>query len=161
MYQVSHEEGHGIDLFCHEENVGLWFTACLCCISLIALLAPRPRLFHLRKWPDFLGYGFDLHEEKTRPGHLIGSVDAGSPSAFVGLRRDDKIIEVNGHNVLEESHKRVVERIKESDNEVRLLVVDSVAEQYYNDNSIWVHGRMDNIDAVECPAQSPTGKRQY
>lgn len=128
---------------------------------LIALLAPRPRLYHLKKWPTFKGYGFDLHEEKSRPGHLIGSIDTGSPSDAVGMRRDDKIIEVNFHNVLEEPHKKVVERILENPNEVKLLVVDSVADEYYNNNSIWVHGRMDNILFVECPSESPAGKLTY
>ncbi len=28
--------------------------------------APRPRLCHVKKWPNFQGYGFNLHAEKGK-----------------------------------------------------------------------------------------------
>ena len=34
--------------------------------------APRPRLCHIIKRPDFVGYGFNLHAEKAKPGQYIG-----------------------------------------------------------------------------------------
>ena len=57
-------------------------------------VAPRPRLCHIVKWPDFDGYGFNLHAEKNRPGQFIGKVDPGSPAEMAGLREGDKIVEV-------------------------------------------------------------------
>ena len=56
-------------------------------------VAPRPRLCHIVKWPDFDGYGFNLHAEKNRPGQFIGKVDPGSPAEMAGLREGDKIVE--------------------------------------------------------------------
>lgn len=120
--------------------------------------APRPRLACLRRWADFSGYGFNLHEQKNRPGHIIGSVDPGSPAEASGMRKGDKVIEVNGHNVLESSHHNVVEHIKQYEDHVDLLVVDSEAENYYKDNAIWVHSKMDNVHIFECPRRSSTGK---
>lgn len=56
--------------------------------------APCPRLCHLIKWPDFDGYGFNLHAEKNKSGQFIGKVDDDSPAVLAGLREGDKIIEV-------------------------------------------------------------------
>lgn len=69
--------------------------------------APSPRLCIIVKWPDFEGYGFNLHAEKSKPGQYIGKVDDNSPAEAAGLREDDRIIEVNGVNIANENHKQV------------------------------------------------------
>ncbi|XP_053685163.1 Na(+)/H(+) exchange regulatory cofactor NHE-RF1 [Sabethes cyaneus] len=86
------------------------------------------RLCHVIKRPDFDGYGFNLHAEKGRPGQYIGKVDDGSPAEAAGLRQGDRIIEVNGTNITNETHKKVVELIKGIPNETRLLVIDPRAD---------------------------------
>lgn len=65
--------------------------------------APAPRLCHLVKWPDFDGYGFNLHGEKTKPGQYIGKVDKDSPAELAGLKANDRIIEVNDTNISNEN----------------------------------------------------------
>lgn len=72
--------------------------------------APSPRLCIIVKWPDFEGYGFNLHAEKSKPGQYIGKVDDNSPAEAAGLREDDRIIEVNGANISNENHKQVRRR---------------------------------------------------
>lgn len=57
------------------------------------------RLCVLRKWPDFQGYGFNLHGEKNKTGHFIGTVEDDSPAHSAGLLKGDRLIEVNGTNV--------------------------------------------------------------
>lgn len=84
--------------------------------------ATEPRLCHVRKTPDFDGYGFNLHAEKGKPGQYIGKVDEGSPAETAGLRRGDRILEVNGHSIAGETHKQVVARIKERPDDAELLV---------------------------------------
>lgn len=84
--------------------------------------ATEPRLCHVRKTPDFDGYGFNLHAEKGKPGQYIGKVDEGSPAETAGLKRGDRILEVNGHSIAGESHKQVVARIKERPDDAELLV---------------------------------------
>lgn len=69
--------------------------------------APSPRLCHIAKWPDFDGYGFNLHADKSRPGQYIGKVDENSPADVAGLCEGDRIIEVNGVNISNENHKQV------------------------------------------------------
>lgn len=69
--------------------------------------APAPRHCIIVKWPDFEGYGFNLHAEKSKPGQYIGKVDENSPAEKAGLLEDDRIIEVNGVNIANENHKQV------------------------------------------------------
>ena len=69
--------------------------------------APAPRLCHLIKWPDFDGYGFNLHAEKSKCGQFVGKVDDQSPAQAAGLREGDRIIEVNGVNIANENHRQV------------------------------------------------------
>ena len=118
---------------------------------------PRPRLCHLKKWPNFPGYGFNLHERLKQPGHLIGSVDPGSPAEATSLRVDDKIIEVNGRNMLECSHHQVVDKIRQFSDRVSLLVVDATTDRYYREQSIWIHSKMPNIEEIECPSSNDKG----
>ncbi|QQP34815.1 Na+/H+ exchange regulatory cofactor NHE-RF2, partial [Caligus rogercresseyi] len=93
----------------------------------------KPRLCKLAMWPDFDGYGFNLHAEKSRPGQYVGKVDEGSPAEAAGLREGDKIIQVNGTNISSENHKQVVSRIKSIPNETELLVVDVETERVYRE----------------------------
>lgn len=83
------------------------------------------RSCHVIKRADFVGYGFHLHAEKGKPGQFIGKVDPFSPAESAGLRQGDRIVEVNGVPINQETHKEVVERIKALEQEVRLLVLDS------------------------------------
>lgn len=69
------------------------------------------RLCHIVKRADFDGYGFNLHAEKGKPGQYIGKVDDNSPAEVAGLKQGDRIIEVNGVNIGNETHKQVVRHI--------------------------------------------------
>lgn len=79
---------------------------------------------HIVKRSDFEGYGFNLHSERVKPGQYVGKVDPNSPAEGSGLREGYRIIEVNGVNISQESHKQVVQRIKAISQEVRLLIVE-------------------------------------
>jgi len=100
--------------------------------------APQIRLCHIKKRPDFNGYGFNLHAEKSKPGQFIGTVDEGSPAERAGLKEGDRIVEVNDCNICHENHKQVVARIKAIPDETRLLVVDKETEDYYRNKEIVV-----------------------
>ena len=99
---------------------------------------PPPRLCHIKKWPHFDGYGFNLHAEKNKPGQYVGSIDAHSPADAAGLKEDDRIVEVNGVNVNMENHKQVVGRIKAVVGETRLLVVDKACEEWHREEQVVV-----------------------
>lgn len=113
--------------------------------------APKPRLCHIRKRPDFAGYGFNLHAEKGKSGQFIGKVDEGSPAHLAGLREGDRIIEVNGTNVGSENHQQVVQRIKAVADETKFLVLDREADEYYRERKVVVRGDMHNVLVLETP----------
>jgi membrane-associated protease RseP (regulator of RpoE activity) len=117
--------------------------------------APAPRLCHLVKWPDFDGYGFNLHGEKSKPGQYIGKVDKDSPADLAGLKANDRILEVNGTNISNENHKQVVQRIKAIPNETKLLVIDEKVDQYYKARNIIVNGSMSNVEYLKTPVPRP------
>jgi predicted metalloprotease with PDZ domain len=126
---------------------------------------PRPRLCHLRRWPNFVGYGFNLHCEKSKPGQYIGKVDPDSPAESAGLREYDRIIEVNFVPIGNENHKQVVSRIKEGvtrngtkyPEEVILLVLDPDADAYYKTKSIIVRSSDSNVEKLETEIRDGTG----
>merc|ERR1712130_544689 len=89
-----------------------------------AMDPPRPCLCHLRKWANFQGYGFNLHTDKSKESQLVGNVDPESPADAAGVKRGDRIIEVNGTNISNENHTQVVARIKAGGEETRILVAD-------------------------------------
>ncbi len=106
---------------------------------------PSLRLCIMHTWPDFQGYGFNLHAEKGKPGQFIGKVDEDSPAEAAGLRDGDRIVEVNGVSVVDETHAQVVTRIKSVPNLVKMLVIDTEGEQYYKERGIPIHGGMRNV----------------
>lgn len=113
---------------------------------------PRPRLCHLEKGPG--GYGFNLHSDKSRPGQFIRAVDDDSAAERAGLRPNDKIVEVNGVSVVGKQHSEVVAAIKASGNEVRLLVVDAEAEDFFNKCNV-----LPSEEHVSGPLPEPTEER--
>ena len=112
------------------------------------------RLCILRIWPDFQGYGFNMHAEKGKPGQYIGKVDDGSPADAAGLREGDRIIEVNKHNVEEDSHQGVVTKIKSVPGETQLLVVDTEADNYFKGKGVNISSSSPYVNTITCPDKS-------
>ena len=119
---------------------------------------PRIRLCHLYKWKNYAGYGFRLHDDKTKTGHFVGRVEPLSPADLAGLKKGDRLIEVNGASVKDQEHHLVVEKITHNPNEVRLLVLDEKANAYYEECGVWPHGSMPNVERIVCPDDDPRGK---
>jgi len=95
-----------------------------------------PRLCHLHLTKAESSYGFNLYKRKGDDGQYIGYIDDGSPADLVGLKNGDRLVEVNGENVENKSHKKAVNMIRERDGEVSLLVVDSECYEYFKKNKM-------------------------
>ncbi len=67
-------------------------------------------------------------------------------------------MEVNGINVMEDTHHEVVSKIKAKPNTVGLLVIDKQGEQYYKDKGMVIHGEMSNIIQCETSLQNVSGE---
>ncbi|XP_003742500.1 Na(+)/H(+) exchange regulatory cofactor NHE-RF1 [Galendromus occidentalis] len=112
-----------------------------------------PRKCHLRKWADYEGYGFNLHADKANNLHFIGEVDEGSPAKLGGLRPGDRLVEVNGVNIDDITHKDIIERIKSNPQETELLVVCKETDQLYRDKGIVAKGTMKEVRVISTPAR--------
>jgi len=113
----------------------------------------RARLCVLGTWPDFTGYGFNLHAERGKPAQYIGKVDAQSPAQAAGLREGDRIAAVNGVDVADSTHQDVVRRIRSDPSKVELLVIDRAADLYFRDHGVVVSSSMEEsaVQKIICP----------
>ena len=42
------------------------------------------------KSEEYAGYGFNLYQEKNKPGQYIGRIETGSPADKAGLKENDR-----------------------------------------------------------------------
>jgi len=132
------------------------------CVAAATYANLTARLCHLKMWPDFAGYGFNLHADRSTPGQYVGKVDDGSPAEAAGLRVNDRIVEVNGCSVDGKSHTDVVTNIKSMAGEVRLLVVDAATDEFCGNNGIKISSAsLTNVHSIVCPDCRPTSGTVY
>merc|ERR1711953_917483 len=131
--------------------------------QLPAMEPPQPRLCHLTKWPHFQGYGFNLHTNKSEESQLVGNVDPESPADAAGVKKGDRIIEVNGTNISNENHAQVVARIKAGGEETRILVADRECFDWHRERNQTISSSLTYVlhlspasDPAPAPAPSPT-----
>ncbi|KIH63027.1 hypothetical protein ANCDUO_06679 [Ancylostoma duodenale] len=82
------------------------------------------------------------------------SPDQGSPADMGGLRMGDRIFAVNGHSIIGESHKKVVERIKENAIRCEMLVISEEGAQWYQEHGIEINMQLPNIQKVGAQVNS-------
>nr|CAH8850832.1 unnamed protein product [Trichobilharzia regenti] len=102
----------------------------------------QARLCHLKKWPNFSGYGFSLRTDSLKNEHRVENVELLSPSESGGLLAGDIILLVNNKSVGKSrfiltviqvdrlSHIEVVKMIKEKQ-DVELLVAQPYDLAYF------------------------------
>ena len=57
-------------------------------------------------------YSVDISRYPQVEGQFVGKIEAGSPAERGGLQNGDRVVEVNGDNVENKSHKKVVRKIR-------------------------------------------------
>ncbi|XP_029545754.1 Na(+)/H(+) exchange regulatory cofactor NHE-RF2 [Salmo trutta] len=118
----------------------------------------RPRLCFLTKGPR--GYGFHLHGERNKGGQFIRKVEPGSSAELSGLRAGDRLVEVNGENVEDETHHQVVYRIRAVEHRTRLLVIDKETDDYLRGHGLActedLAVEMGNLSPRPSPFTSPS-----
>eukprot|EP00061_Rhincodon_typus_P009854 g33667.t1 len=115
----------------------------------------RPRLCVIEKGPS--GYGFHLHGEKGKTGQFIRLVEAASPAERAGLRAGDKVIQVNGDSVEQDSHQQVVQKIKAVAEQTRLLVVDRETDELLRARGLVC--KEEYINGIPDPTESGQGQQ--
>jgi len=115
---------------------------------------PHPRRCHLVKTTG--GFGFNLHSEKAKSGRFISSVEPNGPAAIAGLKKGDRIVEVNDVNIEAGKHSDLVAAIKQSGSEVHLLVVDAKTDEYFKSLNITPTGEhVDNPPTEPAVSEDP------
>jgi len=110
--------------------------------------------------PTFKGLGISL-----TPNGIISAIEPNSPSDRAGLRKDNRIVEVNRIDVRDRSNKDIAKIIKEyeSNLEIGVLKTNLDQEQYQTSPlKSSSHGNLKNImnDIVTMPAP-PTSPPSY
>ena len=94
---------------------------------------PFARTCHLKRQCEYKEYGFYLYQEESNPNQVVGIVDEGSSAEKSGLKVGDIILEVNEKDVRNKNHIEVVDMMKENPLEIKLLVVNREAKDFYED----------------------------
>ncbi|XP_069750866.1 NHERF family PDZ scaffold protein 4b isoform X2 [Narcine bancroftii] len=107
----------------------------------------KPRLCYVEKGPH--GFDFQLCSPEGVKGPFTLSIQPGGAAEKGGLRLDDRLIEVNGANIEEYTHRQVAKKIKENGDSVTFLVADQKTDAYYRNKGIKI------IPAMACFKHSP------
>ncbi|KFO89301.1 Na(+)/H(+) exchange regulatory cofactor NHE-RF3, partial [Buceros rhinoceros silvestris] len=90
---------------------------------------PQPRLCYLVK--EEKGYGFSLKTTVGQKGLFIVELSSQGSAAKAGVQNNDRLIEINGKNVENDTHEEVVEKVKKSGNHVMFLLSNEETDHYY------------------------------
>uniref|UniRef100_A0A8C8RBQ3 PDZ domain containing 1 n=1 Tax=Pelusios castaneus TaxID=367368 RepID=A0A8C8RBQ3_9SAUR len=95
---------------------------------------PRPRLCYLVKEGN--SYDFSLKTTIGQKGVFIIGLSPQGVAAKAGVQQDDRLIEVNGKNVENDTHEEVVDKVKKSGNHIVFLLSDKETDQYYSSHQM-------------------------
>ncbi|XP_042355971.1 PDZ domain containing 3b isoform X2 [Plectropomus leopardus] len=95
-------------------------------------LPHRTRKLHLVAGPD--GYGFLLRLEKLPSGrtfHVLREMDSGSPAEKAGMKDGELLLEVNGESVESLTHEEIVDRVRQSGQQMSLTTITLQGLEFY------------------------------
>ncbi|XP_015481922.1 Na(+)/H(+) exchange regulatory cofactor NHE-RF3 isoform X1 [Parus major] len=90
---------------------------------------PQPWLCYLVK--EKTGYGFSLKSTEGQKGLFIVELSSQGAAAKAGVQNNDRLIEINGKNVENDTHEEVVEKVKKSENHVMFLLSNEETDRYF------------------------------
>ncbi|KAM4619786.1 NHERF family PDZ scaffold protein 4b [Polymixia lowei] len=115
-----------------EENYNRKQMPILPVMAIPCHLPHTARKLHLDHEPE--GYGFLLRQEKTpsgRAAHVLREVDSDSPAERAGMRQGELLLAVNGESVESLKHEEIVDRVRESGQQVTLTTITSQGLEFY------------------------------
>lgn len=85
----------------------------------------KPRFCFLKTWPDFIGYGFTIQSDINKRNPVVCEVDTESPAEYSGLRKGDKLVEINDTPIYSSTgeipYEKVLGLIRSNPSRVRLF----------------------------------------
>ncbi|KAM8975352.1 Na(+)/H(+) exchange regulatory cofactor NHE-RF3 [Pelodytes ibericus] len=106
---------------------------------------PKPRICYLVKDGS---YGFSLNSAKGTSGVTLTSVAPNGIAAKAGIRNGDRIIEVNGKNVENDSQEKITSQIKESGTSIVFLVSDKETDDYFSSKNLKLTAEKATLDLL-------------
>ncbi|XP_071317417.1 NHERF family PDZ scaffold protein 4b isoform X2 [Trachinotus anak] len=95
-------------------------------------LPHRARKLHLLSGPE--GYGFLLRLERTPSGrisHVLREMDRGGPAERAGMQDGELLLEINGESVETLKHEEIVDRVRQSKEQVYFTTITSQGLEFY------------------------------
>ncbi|XP_028582726.2 Na(+)/H(+) exchange regulatory cofactor NHE-RF3 [Podarcis muralis] len=103
----------------------------------------HPRLCYLVKEKN--SYGFSLKTTEGHKGLFIIDLAPQGPAALAGVQPNDRLIEINGENVENDTHEEVVEKVRRSGNRLVFLVSNKETDQYYKSQNMQLRREMASL----------------
>ncbi|XP_053918833.1 Na(+)/H(+) exchange regulatory cofactor NHE-RF3 [Cuculus canorus] len=107
---------------------------------------PQPRLCYLVK--EEKGYGFSLKTTEGQKGLFIVELSSQGAAAKAGVQNNDRLIEINGKNVENDTHQEVVEKVKKSGNHVMFLLSNEDTDRYYTSQKMVLRKESANLSLL-------------
>ncbi|XP_039569177.1 Na(+)/H(+) exchange regulatory cofactor NHE-RF3 isoform X1 [Passer montanus] len=126
-YEKAQKEGVNLEGLGQKASTGQQQE--LQCLPSTATAAPQPRLCYLVK--EETGYGFSLKSTEGQKGLFIVELSSQGAAAKAGVQNNDRLIEINGKNVENDTHEEVVEKVKKSENHVMFLLSNEETDRYF------------------------------
>ena len=92
-----------------------------------------PRICKLYLGQNDREFGFEIVDDEKCPGVFIQTISLNSPASYGGLRKNDRIIEINGRKVNENCHKDIIKKIDKANKKgrIELFVADTHTYEHY------------------------------
>ncbi|XP_061483949.1 Na(+)/H(+) exchange regulatory cofactor NHE-RF3 [Rhineura floridana] len=103
----------------------------------------QPRLCYLVKERN--SYGFSLKTTAGQKGLFIIDLSPQGPAAIAGVQPNDRLIEINGENVENDTHEEVVEKVRRSGNRVVFLLSNKETDEYYTRQNMQLRREMASL----------------
>ncbi|NXR90264.1 NHRF3 protein, partial [Hypocryptadius cinnamomeus] len=126
-YEKAQKEGVNLEGLGQKASTGQLQE--LQCPPSTATAVPQPRLCYLVK--EETGYGFSLKSTEGQKGLFIVELSSQGAAAKAGVQNNDRLIEINGENVENDTHEEVVEKVKKSENHVMFLLSNEETDRYF------------------------------
>ncbi|NXX90391.1 NHRF3 protein, partial [Centropus bengalensis] len=107
---------------------------------------PQPRLCYLVR--EEKGYGFSLKTTEGQKGLFIVELSSQGAAAKAGVQNNDRLIEINGKNVENDTHEEVVEKVKKSGNHVMFLLSNEETDSYYTSQKMVLSKESANLSLL-------------
>lgn len=114
----------------------------------------KPRLCRIFKEDQV--FGFCVCYDEDNDGHYVEEVDPGGPAERAGLKVGDRVIQINGVNIEADDHLDVIDRLRDCESEVTLLVTDNRSDAHYKSIVDYKIKGMEEIDwdGISIPAEA-------